>query len=79
MVDEVEGWVDVRVSMGVLPEAAALLLVHPSSSYIFPVDESYFMFWRKSKSDDFPDLELSSEKINKNSSRNYYGRTMAVE
>ena len=26
------------------------------------------MFWRKSKSDDFPDLELSSEKINNVSS-----------
>ena len=50
MDDEVEGCVGVSVSMAVLPEAAALLLVHPSSSYIFPVDESYFMFWQQSSS-----------------------------
>ena len=66
MVDEVEGCVGVSVSMAVLPEAAALLLVHPSSSYIFPVDESYFMFWQQSSSfsDDFGSRSESEETKN---------------
>jgi hypothetical protein len=41
----VEGAADVSIAL-----PALLLVEQPSSSYILPVEESYFMFWRRSSS-----------------------------